>query len=249
MEKMFTVMAVLIMLAGCTGGSCSKAVPAEKPDTQFRTHVQGLESDDTTARRKAFDYLAGQGEKGLDAIRDFCIRHTDDGWGKEEDGLKCRISTDPILYYEAGAYEPNFKGNVIRGNVKVELKNVSPNTISIFTHGNEILVNPLHHVEIEPYVGEMPKDWGVIFEVIVPKDLMQIAKDETITENDWICDEIRCFHVEDKVVSFRHYLSMESGIYYISYNLILFLGPEHSGPSGGATSNRICFALLPAKKK
>ena len=246
MVKLFTLMVALLLLAGCGDGGEEKLLTGN-PDTKFKMQVQGLESDDMTARRNAFDYLASQGDKGLNAIKDFCKRHSDNDWGEEGLGFRCRISTDPILYYEAGGFEPDFKGNVIRGDIKVELKNVSPNTISIFTIDGNILANALHGTGIETCVGKKPEDWGLLIDPIVPDRLVQIESGDTISGYDPICNYVLST-LPEKVVCFRYYLSMEKGIYYITYDYCISLGPKYSGPSF-IHSNRICFALLPLKKK
>ncbi len=244
MVKMFTVIAALVMLAGCSGGG--KAVPAEKPDTQFKMHVQALESGDKAVRRKAFNYLANHGEKGLDAIRDFCKRHTDNGWRKEEDGLKCRISADPILYYEMDADQPVFKGNVVRGFIAIDLKNVGPQPLHILTHDGGIITNPLHGTAIETYLGDEPKEYKVVHEITAPDKAVQIGEGETISGKDFACDTRYYNWADDEVVCFRNYKNMGKGIYFITYTLGIFR--EDTGVSY-IQSNRICLALLPAKKK
>jgi hypothetical protein len=245
MIKLFTLTVALILLVGCSD-SKEEDTFTDKPDMKFEIHVQGLESDDMTTRQNAFDYLATQGEKGINAIKDFCKRHTDNEWGKEEDGFRCRISTDPILYYEAGGYEPMHKGNVVEGCVTIELKNVSPNSLNILTYDGGIVTNPLHSTTIETYVGKKPKEYKVIREIVGPEKVVQVGKGETISGKDSTCN-IRYFDWADNiVVCFRNYQNMDKGIYFITYRICVFR--EDTGVSY-IQSNRICFALLPAQKK
>jgi hypothetical protein len=243
MDKIFAIAVAMMLLAGCGGGG--EAVPAEKPDTQFGTYVRGLGSDDTTARRKAFDYLAGQGEKGLDAIRDFCVRHTNDGWGKEENGLRCRISTEPILYYDESG-KPVFKGSVVQGHINIELQNAGPDSLRIRTFDGGIVANPLHSTTIESYVGEKAKEYKAIREIPSPEKMVQIGSGKEISGRDSACDTRYYDWADDEVVCFRNYKNMAKGIYFITYRIHLFR--EKTG-SQSIQSNRICFALLPVKKK
>jgi hypothetical protein len=247
MKALVTVLAIVMVSAGCSGGGDGAAI-AGKQEAAFETYVKGLESDDVKTRQEAFDFLASRGEKGLEALREFCERHTDSGWGEEAEGFRCRISADRILHYEPGGLGPHFKGNYIDETIKVEVKNVTDKTVSIVTYDGGIITNPLHHSTIETYVGGKPDKYEVIYEIMVPEIAVQVRGEETLTGIEAACD-IRCFDwSDDEIVCFRNYKNMDKGIHFLRYTICVFRGSEYGGASY-VISNRICFALLPAQKK
>ena len=61
------------------------------PQFIFKYYTARLESENPEARVTAFDYLAITANGGHRAINDFCRRHTDLGWGKQNGPLMLRI--------------------------------------------------------------------------------------------------------------------------------------------------------------
>jgi hypothetical protein len=68
------------------------------PELKFRLMSGRLESDNLNERCDAFDYLCIQGKRGRNVIKDFCRRHTEQGWGKADVNLRLRIWTNVYCF-------------------------------------------------------------------------------------------------------------------------------------------------------
>jgi len=80
---------------------------------------QDLFSEEPERMGPAFAFLLKRGDAGRKILEDFCRKNTDNSWGKQNRGLRMRISTEGFLVKKEG-WQP-----LDPGILKIDIENVS----------------------------------------------------------------------------------------------------------------------------